>query len=63
MNIATVLALLNGVGPIISAAPQFKALFDEILGTFHQKDQEVLKAAYERAVSLADQAHSDLQNV
>lgn len=64
MKLSTVLSVLPTVGPLIAAAPEFKRLIEEIIGTFdRERDQAELKAAYELALSDAADAHSDLQAI
>ena len=60
MNLQTVLNLLPKVGPIVAAAPEFKALFDQIIATFGEHDQDTLKEAYALATSHARDAHAEL---
>lgn len=64
MNLQTILNLLPKVGPIIAAAPEFKALVEELIETFaSDRDQAELQAAYEQAISNADDAHEKLQQI
>lgn len=61
MNIASILALLPKVGPVVAALPEFKRLFDELVGAFDSKaDQDDLRAAYELAIDEAAEAHAEL---
>ncbi|WP_309646610.1 hypothetical protein [Phenylobacterium sp.] len=46
-DIASVLKLLPAVGPVVAALPEFKNIYDQIVGTFKEKDQAVLNEAYE----------------
>ncbi|MGB7407137.1 MAG: hypothetical protein WA908_01410 [Pontixanthobacter sp.] len=64
MDLQTILNLLPKVGPIIAAAPEFKALIEQILASFDSDaDQETLKEAYRLAVSNAREAHTELQAI
>jgi len=64
ISLSSLLGLLPVVGPVIAAAPQFKALWDEAVSTFaHPADQDTLKSAYDVAVSGADDAHQQLQEL
>lgn len=61
-NIATLLAALPAIGPVVAALPEFKRLFDEIMATaIEPRDQDELKKAYALAIQDSDQAHADLQ--
>lgn len=61
MNPLLVLKLLQMVGPALAEAPKFIDLFHEIIGTFHQKDQVTLKAAYADLIANNDEGHARLQ--
>lgn len=62
MNIATILALLPKVGPIVAALPEFRKLVQEIVATLTDKrDQAELIAAYDLALEDAADAHQRLQ--
>ena len=45
MNLSNLLNLLNIVGPVIAAAPQFKAVWDEAVDLLHPTDQATAKEA------------------
>lgn len=60
-NLASVLKLLPAVGPVVGALPAFKEIFDQIVGTFGQKDQAVLKEAYADLMAENDEGHARLQ--
>ena len=58
------LKLLQVVPQVAAAAPAFKELFDQFVGTFDKDaDQQELKDAYEIAISDAADAHEDLQAI
>lgn len=62
MTLATILSLLPKVGPIIAAAPEFKALIEELISALEDdRDQAELRIAYENAISDAEHAHEQLQ--
>ncbi len=62
ITVAWALQLLQAVPKAAAAAPQFKALWDQLIATFDKKaDQQTLKDAYPLALSDAADAHSDLQ--
>ncbi len=60
-SLASVLKLLDAVGPVIAAAPAFKNIYDEIVGTFKTTDQEQLQEAYEDLIKGNDEGHRRLQ--
>ena len=62
MTLATMLRLLPKVGPIITAAPEFKKLVEELIATLTtEREQAELQHAYELAISSAEEAHNQLQ--
>lgn len=61
-NIASVLKLLPVVGPVIAATSEFKGIFDQIVGTFGEKDQAKLKSAYADLMAENDAGHERLQD-
>ncbi len=64
MNLETILRLLPKVGPIIAAAPEFKALIEDIISALtNPADQETLKVAYAAAIEGAAEAHQILQEI
>lgn len=64
MNLATILALLPKVGPVIAALPEFKALIEELIATLtSERDQAELREAYEAAIVDAADAHAKLQAI
>lgn len=60
-DLKSVLAMLPAVGPVVAAAPAFKKVYDQIVGTFATKDQAVLKEAYADVVADNDEGHERLQ--
>jgi hypothetical protein len=58
---ASVLKMLPVVGPVVAAAPEFKAVFDQIVSTFKGEDQAELKEAYSDLVAQNDEGHRRLQ--
>jgi hypothetical protein len=56
-----ILALLPVVGPLIGKLPEFVAVFDQIVGTFNEDDQAILKDAYEDLMAENDAGHARLQ--
>jgi hypothetical protein len=53
---------LRVVGPVAAAMPEFKALYDQIVATFHERDQATLKEAYADLVADNDAGHARLQD-
>lgn len=60
-DITSLLKLLPVVGPVVAAAPEFKAIYDQMVGTFNQRDQQVLREAYDDLVADNDEGHRRLQ--
>lgn len=60
-NLASVLKLLEAVGPVIAAAPAFKEIFEDILVTFREGDEAVLREAYADLIADNDEGHARLQ--
>ena len=60
-EIASILKLLPAVGPVVAAIPAFKGIFDQIVSTFKEKDQAVLKEAYADLIAENDEGHARLQ--
>lgn len=56
-----VLKFLPAVGPVVAALPEFKSIWDQIVGTFGEKDQATLKEAYADAIADNDEGHARLQ--
>lgn len=64
LSVAWGLQLLQAVPKVVAAAPDFKRLFDQFVGTFKSSaDQQDLKDAYAAAISDAADAHEDLQDI
>ena len=40
-DVTSILKLLPVVGPVVAAAPEFKKIYDQMVGTFGQHDQRV----------------------
>jgi hypothetical protein len=57
----SIMSLLPAVGPIVAALPEFKKVFDQIVSTFKEDDQEELKAAYADLIADNDEGHARLQ--
>lgn len=62
MNPIKILELLAAVGPVIAALPAFRAVFDDIVGTFGETDQTLLKDAYADLMAANDATHARLQD-
>ncbi len=45
-TLSVILALIEKVPAVVRALPEFKQTFDDIVGTFKEKDQATLKARY-----------------
>jgi len=60
-KITDILGMLPVVGPAIAKLPEFKKVFDQIVSTFGEKDQEVLKNAYSALMEENDTGHDRLQ--
>lgn len=60
-DLSTVLSFLPAIGPVVAAIPQVKALFDQIVDTFDEDDQTVLKDAYADLIADNDEGHARLQ--
>lgn len=58
---ADLLKLLPVVGPAVAAAPEFKKVFDQIVGTFDKTDQATLRAGYADLMADNDAGHARLQ--
>ena len=61
-NLTSILKLLPVVGPVVAALPEFKSVFDQIVGTFGEHDQATLKAAYADIMADNDEGHRRLQD-
>lgn len=60
-KITDILGMLPVVGPAIAKLPEFKAVFDQIVSTFGESDQAVLKDAYADLMAENDAGHDRLQ--
>jgi hypothetical protein len=60
-NLTDILKLLPAVGPVVAALPEFKKIYDDIVGTFKEQDQEVLREAYADLMAENDEGHARLQ--
>ena len=62
-DITSILKLLPVVGPVVAALPEFRNVFDQIVGTFDDDaDQTVLKEAYVDLMADNDAGHRRLQD-
>lgn len=59
-DLKAILGLLPAVGPVVAALPEFKKVFDEIVGTFKEDDQQVLKEAYADIMADNDEGYARL---
>jgi hypothetical protein len=63
-TVAGIIRLLTAVGPITAALPQFKEVFDGIVGTFkNHDDQATLQAAYRELQNENSGGHVRLQEM
>lgn len=63
MNFTNVLKLLDLVGPVTAALPEFKRIYDDIVATFSSPaDQAKLREAYEDLIVDNDAGHRRLQD-
>lgn len=60
ITVGTILKLLEKSGPVIAALPEFKAMFDQVVGGFAERDQKTLKRAYDLAISEARESYGEL---
>lgn len=60
-SLDAILKLLQAVGPIAAALPDFKKVYDQIVGTFATNDQATLKEAYADLIADNDEGHARLQ--
>lgn len=62
--ILDILKLLQAVGPVTAAIPEFKKTFDQIVGTFkHPDDQATLRTAYQELQAENSGGHARLQEM
>jgi len=60
-NLSDVLKLLPAIGPFAAALPEFKAIWNQIVGTFGSHDQATLQEAYADLMADNDEGHARLQ--
>lgn len=60
MNLDTILAAIKLAG---SELPAFKALFESIVETFSEQDQETLQKAYAEQMAVSDDLHRQIQDM
>lgn len=60
-NLQSILALLPAVGPVVAALPEFKKVYDQIVDTFNNNDQQTLREAYKDIMAENDEGHARLQ--
>lgn len=58
MDISKILETIVAIG---SDLPAYKLLFDQVISTFEEKDQVVLRQTYADALAAADRAHAAAQ--
>lgn len=59
-NLQSILGLLPAVGPVVAALPEFKKVYDQIVSTFKEDDQAVLKEAYADIMADNDEGYARL---
>ena len=63
-SVAAIIKLLQAVGPFTAALPEFRAIFDQIVGTFKKDtDQATLKQAYLETQQYNNGGHVRLQEM
>lgn len=63
-SIPSILRLLQAVGPLTAAMPEFKNVYDQIVGTFKKgADQDTLKRAYAEIQAANSGGHARLQEM
>jgi len=63
-TIAGIIKLLQAVGPITAALPEFKAVYDQIVATFKSStDQKTLQTAYQELQAENSGGHARLQDM
>lgn len=60
-DLTSILKLLPVVGPVVAALPEFKNVYDQIVSTFDEDDQDLLKEAYQDVMQENDEGHLRLQ--
>lgn len=62
--IPTIIRMLQAVGPITAALPEFKAFYDQLVSTFKSDtDQDTLKRAYRELQAENSGGHVRLQEI
>lgn len=61
IDFQSVLKLLPAIGAFNAALPEFKAVFDQLVAMFGEKDQAILRAAYRDVLADNDAGHERLQ--
>ena len=59
MKVVDILKTMQMVG---AATPAFAALFDQVVSTFREDEQDVLKRGLAEAQARTDELHDDLQD-
>lgn len=54
VNLTDLLKLLPVVGPVVASAPEFKKIYDQLVGTLDPTDQPAAKAAYAEVIKQSD---------
>jgi hypothetical protein len=63
-SIAAIIKLLQVVGPVTAALPEFKSVYDQIVSTFSSKtDQKTLQEAYRELQNENSGGHVRLQEL
>jgi hypothetical protein len=63
-SVAGIIKLLQAVGPITAALPEFKDTYDKIVSTFDSKtDQQTLQKAYRELQAENSGGHARLQEM
>lgn len=63
-KITDILKLLQAVGPVTAALPEFKSVYDQIVATFKSgADQDTLKKAYQELMNENSGGHARLQEM
>lgn len=64
LTVAGAIAILEAVPQVVAALPEFKSLWDRIVGSFSDKSsQDDLKTAYEAAIDDAQDQHAKFQEI
>lgn len=61
ISISTIVGLIDALPKVVAAAPEFEALFDQMVQAFKPHEQSQLKSAYQRARERSDSAQADFQ--